>query len=52
MDYRELFYKSQVEIANAISDLERISARLVECMKKCEQELVTAEDYDEFDEED
>lgn len=51
LDYKELFYRSQVEIANAISDLDFISDKLKKCMQKCEQEIIAAENYDEYNEE-
>lgn len=39
--YKELFYKSQAEIANAIDSIEEILSNLKRCMKECEDDIGT-----------
>ncbi len=42
-NYKELFYKSQSEIADAIDNMEKILARLKDCMIECEEEIISTE---------
>lgn len=41
--YKELFYKSQSEIAEAIDNIEKILSWLKECMLECEDEVMSME---------
>lgn len=41
--YKELFYNSQAEIANAIDNLENILESLKRCMQECEDEAIPEE---------
>ena len=40
-DYKELFYRSQATIADAIENLENISEQLKKCMQDCENDIIS-----------
>ena len=44
IDYKSLFYKSQVEIADAIEALGEISEKLKKCTQECEKVVVSESD--------
>lgn len=43
-DYKDLFYKSQAEIADAIEMLDAMKQQLLECMQYCEDGILDDED--------
>lgn len=50
-DYKELFYKSQAEIADTVEMLEAMTQKLIACMQYCEERVTEeADDKDNIEE--
>ncbi len=39
-DYKELFYKSQAALADAIEAIEQLTDQLRDCMEECEEKVI------------
>lgn len=45
--YKELFYKSQASIADAIDELEDTLEKLKKCMLECEKDIISEKNNDD-----
>ncbi len=46
-NYRELYFKSQAALADAIEALENLQKELIDCMNECEEAVISDESEDE-----
>lgn len=46
-NYKELYFKSQAALADAIAALESVQKELIACMNECEETVISDESEDE-----